>query len=189
MARIKNNVLVKGASGNLGKQVVYKQRGNDTHMALMPKTRKDASPTEKQEGVRELFTEAAQYAKGAVSSPDIKKEYQKKASNTNTAYNIAFRDFLKAPVVKSIDTGRYDGSPGSTIVVKAKDDFRVVEVVVSIHNAAGVLVEKGNAVLNPLDRNKWIYTATQQNATVAGSVISAKALDLPGNSAMLDLPI
>jgi hypothetical protein len=62
-------------------------------------------------------------------------------------------------------------------------------VTVSIRTAAGVLVEEGNAILNPLDRNKWIYTATQNNASLAGSIISATARDLPGNSGVLDITV
>ncbi|MDP4262235.1 MAG: hypothetical protein Q8941_06860 [Bacteroidota bacterium] len=189
MAKINENPLVRGARGNFGKKYVYKKRGDDTHIARMPTVNKNAVATEKQVAVRDQFTSAALYAQGAISSPDLKKEYEKKATNGQTAFNVAFRDYLKAPVVKSIDTGKYNGTVGSTIVVKAKDDFRVKEVAVSIFSAAGALLEEGNAVLNPLDRNKWIYTATQANALLAGSKISASALDLPGNSGMLEITI
>ena len=53
--------------------------------------------------------------------------------------------------------------------------------------AAGALVEEGDAILNPVNRNQWIYTATQNNATLAGSVITAYALDLPGNKGSLEI--
>ncbi|MFI5155234.1 MAG: hypothetical protein ACHQEM_03570 [Chitinophagales bacterium] len=119
----------------------------------------------------------------------MKNEYEKKASPGNTAFNVAFRDFLKAPVVKKIDASNYNGNPGSTIIANAKDDFRVAEVKLSIRTASGVLIEEGSAVLNPINRNLWTYTATQTNATVAGSVISCIATDLPGNKASLDLVV
>jgi len=187
MSKIHDNPLVKGARGNFGKHYVYKKRGKDTHIAKMPVINKNAVPTDSQTEVRELFAAASLYAKGAMSSPDLKKEYQKKAKDGNTAFNIALRDYLKAPVVKSIATEKYDGNPGSTIVVVAKDDFRVAEVKVSIRDAAGVLIEEGNAILNPIDRNKWIYTAVQANASPVGCTVSAIALDLPGNKGMLDV--
>ena len=186
MAKITENLLVKGARGNLGKQYVYKTRGSRTYIARMPVVNKDAVPTEKQSEVRESFGEASMYAQGAMSSPDLKKQYEKKATDGSTAFNIAFRDFLKPPVVKSIATGKYNGTPGSIIVVKAKDDFRVVEVKVSIRTADGVLVEEGNAVLNPINRNSWDYTASQTNASPPGSIITATAVDLPGNEGTLE---
>jgi hypothetical protein len=185
MAKINENLLVKGARGNVGKQYVYKKRGDSTHIARMPVINKNAVPTQEQSRMRDLFAAASLYAKGAVSSSDLKKEYQKKASGGRTAFNIAFRDFLKAPVVKEIDTGNYDGTPGSTIVVSARDDFRVAKVKVSIRTAAGSMVEEGDAILNPIDRNKWTYTAMQNNAP-PGSVVSATALDLPGNQGVLE---
>lgn len=134
-----------------------------------------------------MFAAAAQYAKGAITNPDLKREYEKKAKAANTAYNMAFRDFLKAPQVKDIDTGKYNGTVGSIISIKAKDDFRVTEVSVTIRTAAGELVETGNAILNPLNLNKWIYTATQNNAALTGSIITATARDLAENSGILEV--
>jgi hypothetical protein len=189
MAKINDNLLVKGARGNVGKQFVFKKRGDETHIARMPVINKNAVPTEKQEEIRDQFSAASLYAQVAVADPDLKKQYQKKASAGKNAYNVAFRDYLKAPEVKSLDTANYNGTPGSTIVIKAKDDFRVAEVKVSIRTSAGVLVEEGDAVLNPVDRNKWIYTAMQSNASPTGSKISATALDLPGNKGVLETTI
>jgi hypothetical protein len=189
MANVNENLLVRGARGNVGKQFVYRRHGNDTNIGRMPVLSKNAAPTEKQSRIRELFSEAVIYARGVLSSADLKKEYEKKAMPGRTAYNMAFRDFLKAPVVKGIDVLKYKGTPGSTIVIKAKDDFRVAEVRLSIHTAAGVLVEEGNAVLNPIRQSLWIYTATQNNATLAGCVISATALDLPGNQGSLEITL
>jgi hypothetical protein len=50
-------------------------------------------------------------------------------------------------------------------------------------------VEEGNAVLNPVKQNLWTYTATQNNATLAGCVITATALDLPGNTGSLEITL
>jgi hypothetical protein len=191
MAKIKNNLLVRGASGNVGKQFVYRKRGDDTFITRMPEIDKNAKPTQKQEQVREQFFAAAGYATGAIADPVLKAQYQKKAKAKSgiTAYNIAFRDFLKAPVVKNIDTAKYNGTPGSQIVINATDDFRVIEVTVSIKTAAGVLVEEGNAILNPINRNEWSYTVTQNNAALTGSIILATAKDLPGNKGALQITV
>jgi hypothetical protein len=191
MAKIKDNLLVRGASGNVGKQFVYRKRGDDTFITRMPATDKNAKPTQQQEKVRDLFTAASGYATGVISDPKLKAEYQKKAKANagRTAYNVAFRDYLKAPVVKGIDTEMYTGAVGTTIVIDARDDFRVVEVTVRIKTAAGVLVEEGSAILNPKFRHEWIYTATQNNATLNGSIIQVTAKDLPGNKGAMEIAI
>lgn len=189
MAKILENGLIKGASGNYSKQFVYKQRGNKTHIARMPKIKKDAVASDKQVQRRDLFASASLYAQGVMTSPDLKKVYQKKTSNGNTAFNVAFKDYLKAPRVKSIETDKYAGPPGSTITVEAKDDFRVAGVTVTIQTGAGVLVEKGEALINPINRNQWIYTTTVANAAVAGSKVSAVARDLPGNMTKMEVTV
>jgi hypothetical protein len=189
MANINENLLVRGARGNVGKQFVYRTRGKNTSIARMPTIDKNLVATEKQVQKRDLFAAAAVYAKGALESADLKKEYEKKASSGITAFNVAFRDYLKAPVVKKIDAANYKGVVGSTISVNAKDDFRVADVKVSIHTSAGVLVEEGAAVLNTINRNLWTYTATQVNAALTGSIIKATATDVPGNTGSLDISI
>jgi hypothetical protein len=189
MANVNENLLVRGARGNVGKQFVYRKHGDNTTIARMPSVNKDAVPTEKQLQKREQFSDAAIYAQGAMSSADLKKEYEKKTTPGKTAFNIAFRDFLKPPVVRKIDASGYNGTVGSIIVVNAKDDFRVAEVKLRIQTAAGVLVEEGPAVLDPIRRSLWNYKATQPNASLAGSVITATAVDVPGHSGSLDITV
>ncbi len=187
MSKITNNLLVKGARGKLGNQFVYKQRGDDTIIARMPSKNKDVVPTEGQELARDRFTMAANYAKGAIENPELKFEYDRKAPSGKTGYNLAFRDFLKAPVVKKIEAGKYSGTPGSLIVISAKDDFRVIDVTVSIYSPTGELLESGNAVMHQINRNNWIYTAVQQNSSLIGSTIVASARDIPGNEGRLEM--
>ncbi len=173
----------------MGKQFVYRKHGNNTIMAKMPEVNPNQVITEDQHKVRDLFAEAATYAKGAITDPELKAEYKKKAKPGRTAYNIAARDYLKPPVVQSINVAQYTGAIGSKIEISAKDDFRVVSVEVAVYSAAGVIVERGNAILNPINRNKWIYTATTQNAALAANVVRAIALDLPGNVGELEVTL
>lgn len=187
MAKVGENLLVAKSRGNVGKQFVYKKRGNNTHIARMPTVDKNAVATEKQEKVRDLFASASLYAQGAMTSPELKKLYQKKATDGSTAFNVAFKDYTKPPRVKSIDTAKYTGNPGSEIVVVARDDFRLKDVMVSIYNAAGELVETGNAILNPINRNKWVYTATVLHNALPGTKITALVRDIPENEARLEV--
>ena len=173
----------------MGKQFVYKKRGDDTFIARMPKVNKDAVPTKDQENVRERFGEAASYAQGAIANPVLKAEYERNLPPGKAAYNVAFRDYMKVPVVKSIDAGKYTGVAGTPIVVKTKDDFRIAEVFVSIRTATGELVEEGYAILNPINRNKWTYTTVASNPALAGSSVSVTAKDIPGNEGKMDLSL
>jgi len=50
-------------------------------------------------------------------------------------------------------------------------------------------VEEGNAILNPIDRNKWVYQVMQNNASLTGSIIRATTRDLPGNEGTLEITI
>lgn len=189
MARITQNALVKGARGNVGKQFVYKKRGKNTHIALMPTVDKTLVPTENQVRVRDRFADASAYATGAMASPDLKAEYERKVPAGKTAHNIAFRDALKAPVVKAISAEQYTGQPGSLIEINAKDDFRVASVFVRILTATGELVEEGQATLNPIHRNRWNYTTVKEHPSVAGGSISAIARDIPGNEGRFILTV
>lgn len=85
-----------------------------------------------------------------------------------------------APKIKEVDLNNYTGQPGSTIRIRAIDDFKVKSVSVTITNDDGSLVEKGNAAIssNGVD---WIFTATANNANLSGDKIVIRASDIPGN--------
>lgn len=189
MARIIENLLIEGARGNVGKQIVYRKHGNKTTIGKMPRFDPNQPATDSQQNVREQFGSASAYATGAMGNEELKKAYQRKAKPGVTAYNMAMRDFLKAPVVKAIETATYNGTPGSFLTITAKDDFRVTSVKVSIYSANGVLIEEGDAVLDAINRLKWRYGASQANAAPPGSVIRAVATDLPGNTGILEVTV
>ena len=189
MANLTKNALVRNASGKFGDEFVFRTRGKKTTIARLPKIKEDAVKTAKQVKVNSRFKSASEYAKSAISSGALKKEYQRKVSTQNTAFNVAFRDYLRAPEVTAIDIENYKGSIGSTIVISATDDFKVVAVKVSIRSAAGVLIEEGNAVPDPIFSELWTYTATQANSALAGTVISATAADLPRNKGGMSVTV
>ena len=96
-------------------------------------------------------------------------------------------DALNAPVVESIQAENYHGQLGDKIIIRAKDDFKVTAVVVSIFNQAGELIEEGNAVIQNDEEMKWLYKVQQENPGLSGSKIVAVATDLPGNKGSLIL--
>lgn len=187
MSNVSKNLLVNRASGNVGKQYVYRTKGEKTIIARMPSRKAGRVLTEKEESLREKFAAASVYAQTVMSSEALKKEYQKKANANRSVANVAARDYLKAPRVKDINTEDYTGAVGSVIAVRAIDDFRVERVHVKISAADGTLIEQGDAVQHAISKSVWNYTAQQNNANVAGTKILATAFDLPGNKGTLEI--
>lgn len=187
MSNVSKNLLVNRASGNVGKQYVYRTKGDKTIIARMPSRKTERALTEKEESFRERFAAAAVYAQTVMSSEQLRKEYQKKANANRSAANVAARDYLKAPRVKEIDLENYTGAVGSVIAIRAIDDFRVEQVHVNISAADGTLIEQGPAVQHEYDKSKWNYIAQQNNANVAGTKIIVTAIDLPGNKGTLEI--
>ena len=104
----------------------------------------------------------------------------RRAPAGKSVYQVALADFLKAPDIKEVDVSKYNGQIGSTIRVRATDDFMVSQVWVAICIKDGNILEQGEAqrLANGVD---WLYTATVNNTIMAGNKIVVRASDLPGN--------
>lgn len=176
--RQSRNSIMRGASGALGDELVFRQRAGKTVISI-PAIRRVDRRTEEQLLYRERFRQAVMYARKVVADPAQKVLYQAIAKQGIFAYNLAFRDRFKAPVITAIDIGNYSGSPGDIIRIGAIDDFRVEKVQVTILNAAGSVVEEGPALAGPDET--WLYTAIITNTTPAGGKLIVQASDLPGN--------
>ena len=189
MAEIDKFIVEASASAVVGIEKTLRKRGDKSFLAKKPVFDKNQKPTEKQEDLRENFSAATNYAQAALANPESKKLYELRANANRTAFNVALRDYMKPPKVKKIETAKYTGNPGSTIKVRATDDFRVKAVSVTIYNAAGDLVEEGQATLDPVNRVKWNYAATQLIAILPGCKIKAVAEDIPGNTGQLEITL
>src|SRR5690606_30837619 len=99
-------------------------------------------------------------------------------------YNLAIKDFLKAPRILSFDTKNYKGQPGDKIFITPQDDFAVAKLTISIFDPHGNLVERGKAFS---ERGVfWEYCTSVHNKQWKGSTISMKVFDLPGNEGVAD---
>jgi hypothetical protein len=187
MAKVAGNIVLHGASGMLGDQIVIRQRSGHIILAQAP-AESTKEPTEAQATQRQRFQQAVLYGKQVVDNPAQKSDYEAKAKPLQTAFNVAVGDFLHAPDIDEIDVTQYYGVIGNTIRVRVTDDFEVKQVTVAIHNGDGSLVEQGEAVHqeNSLD---WIYTATAENTETAGDRIEIRATDRPGNVAEEEQPL
>ncbi|MBO9571031.1 MAG: hypothetical protein J7497_02305 [Chitinophagaceae bacterium] len=191
MSNVTKNALVRKASGKFSDDFVYRTRGRKTTIASLPTRNPNAEVTEQQAAFRQQFFSASLFAQAAMQNPERKAIYQKKVKpkSGSTAFNIAFRDFIKPPKVTSIDADDYNGTVGSKIVINAIDDVKVTGVKVRIENAQGVLIEEGEATFDLNSGFKWIYVSTQANAAIPGTVISATATDIPENKGMLSVTL
>jgi hypothetical protein len=185
MGKRAQNLVVQATSGAMGKELILREIGEAGVLAEKPTINKNRVPTKAQAGQQDKFAEAADYANAVLESPALKESYGVRATKKRPVFKIAFQDYLTAPSVKEIDTSEYKGTVGSVITVKAFDDFAVKQVKVSIFNAAGDLVEEGLAIVDPIFKIKYNYTATQVVAILPGCKIKAIAQDLPGNKGEL----
>lgn len=179
MAESKNNVITHGLSGKVGDLIVFRSRFGRTFVSTKPKER-TGEPSEAQQAQKAKFQQAVIYAKAAINDPATMQGYKDAAKDEAMPYTIAIADFFHAPKIDTIDISKYTGKVGDVISLKVSDDFKVVEVIVTILNADGTEVEHGNAVLKA-GTIEWIYTAKAANASLDGDKIVIRASDIPGN--------
>lgn len=189
MAHSNNSIITGKLTGSIGNELVFRNWEGKTIVAKAPKKRSGA-PTLAQAETQEKFFMASRYAKAISSNADpaLAAAYTAALRPRQHLYARAVEDFMTSPVVKQIDTQLYNGTAGSTVLIRAIDDFRVVSVRVEIYDASGSLQESGNAVqnMNGLD---WTYTAQLDNSLPAGSRIKAIAKDIPGNEGSMEVAI
>ena len=78
MAKSKNNIVIAGLSGGVGKQLVFKQVNGRTIVTKFPNYK--VSKTPKQEAHLQKFAKATVYAKNALENPTLKKAYADEAA-------------------------------------------------------------------------------------------------------------
>ena len=187
MATTKNNVIVKGASGKFGRQIVFSQRAGKTIMSKPPG--RTAPPTPKQIQQQEKFAKAATYAKNALLDPTLKEAYTLEAKKRQdvSPYNMAVTDYLRPPQITNVDHSAYTGDTSDQkIIIEVADTFKVVSVKVKITAANNSPLEEGSATLV---KGKWEYTTTANNATLTGTKITLTATDRPGNNTTKEITL
>ncbi len=168
-------------SGKVG-QVVVKRRDGKYYVATPPIHTKP--PTEKQLEHREKFAKAIRYAKMATDEESPDKETYEEAAETasdgRSPMNMAVSDWFHPPEIDEVDFSEYHGRAGDVITILLKNEAKVDSVKLTISDADGNLLERGEATRRMA--LVWDYTATQDlpgdDATFVISVT-----DLPGNTA------
>jgi len=179
MAESKNNYVMYGMSGKLGKLLVFRQRGGKTFAMGIPN--RSSSFSESQLEIQSKFKEASSWARSALLNPDNRKFYRSIATGGQSAFNMAIADWFTDPEVKEIDITGYTRGSGSLIRVLVTDIGKVNSLRVAILSADGAQLEAGNAVFDA-DSQQWLYTAIQNNTDPIGYAIMATATDKPGKT-------
>jgi hypothetical protein len=93
MARVIRNNASEKISGRVD-QFVFKHYPDKTVVSKVPDMSR-VKWSDKQVNGRELFALASLWATEALSDPDIKAYYQRKAKAGRTAHNVAMSEFMR----------------------------------------------------------------------------------------------
>lgn len=165
MAEVKRNMIISGVSGSLGPDHYARiTRDGRTIISLKPDF-SNRQFSEAQLNVQSRTKQAAEYAKAAAKDNPI---YAEKAAGTSrTAYNLAFRDWRRPPVIWSIEWNV------DQVRVSASDDMMVTGVTVTILDGEGQVLDQGQAEL-------WMGVRWEYKTEHKGN-IRVEARDLAGN--------
>lgn len=94
MAKTKQNSLIKGLRGQIGKQLVFKQYGKKTVVTRYPDMSK-VVPSDLQKKQRSGFAEAVAYAQTINNDLVTKAKYAKKIKKGKSVFQYAIQEFLK----------------------------------------------------------------------------------------------
>jgi hypothetical protein len=165
MPKVDPNALISALRGSVGGLVFRQMRNGSVVVSRAPDfSRRKFSKGQKEHQQR--FREASAYARHAAKTQPVYAELAQKTMRT--AYNIALSDWFNPPVIHRIE--RKEGR----ILVEASDNVMVTKVQVSVFDAEGTVLEKGEAVREKGDL--WAFVSH-----VEGHTIAAEAWDPAGN--------
>jgi hypothetical protein len=176
-------------SGLLGEIITVRKVNGHIVITNRPK-RVAPKPTGKQPAIRSNFYDAAKYANRQTANPETNALYATRITRKKrSSYLVALADYLNKPKVRSIDTSDYDGSIGCNLIVDATDDFMVTRVEIRITGPGGKVIEKGEAQTENDGHHLWTYKTTIANPNLKGTIIRAKAFDMPKHWGMMEVTL
>ena len=165
MAKVIDNILVRGLSGKLGNQVVIRRLRDGRTIVCNKPDFSNRKLSKGQKKHHKRFQAAAAYAHEASRANPI---YAKLAEGTmKNAYNVALGDWFHPPVVQRLERG------GKTVRIQVTDDVMVAGVQVMILDKKGKVIEKGEGIRGKGDWWEYVPGADGQ--------VVVEARDLAGN--------
>jgi hypothetical protein len=176
MAKVRNNIFLRGLQGDLGGQFYVGTGLVSGRTSVSPRIDSDKervySPA--QLAQQQAFREAIAYGK-AKKGEEI---YITRADGTGKSpYNLAVADWFNRPQILEVDLTAWKGASGDVIRLRAQDDVGVTQVAVTISDEEGAVLEAGQAT--DLGALWWEYTTTNSHAGRLTLTIAAR--DLPGH--------
>ena len=166
MAKVNDNIFVRGLSGSLGDFVIRHMADGSTRVCKKPDfSRRKFSQGQKDHQSR--FQQATGYARAAAKMYPIYAELAE--GTTKNAYNWALSDWFNPPVIHRIE--REDG----LVRVQARDNVMVTKIEIRVLNENGDVLEAGEA--GQVDSTWWEYETHNQGT------VEAVAWDLAENKA------
>jgi hypothetical protein len=180
MARVDENDVTLGLRGKFGKQFVFRKFLNRT--IAVRKSRPTGGNTQAQSEHRDQFRLATLYAKRCLLQPALKAEYEliARATDQVSAFAAAVGDYLKPVAITAVVTVTYKGEAGYPLGILVNDLFKVKTMKVTISDAAGNILESGDAMLSE-GAVGYTYITTVSIPDVTGLVIKVEVTDRPGN--------
>lgn len=175
MAKVSNNLLVRGLSGNLGNQFTVRSNKNGrTIVSAKNNFENGRTSSPAQLAQQQAFREAVAYGQ-AMKGEEV---YVNRANGgPRSPYNLAVADWFHRPQILEIDMNQWVNGDGSIIRVRAQDDVMVTGVQVAIKDENGTLLEEGEA--GEAGALWWEYSTAQ--AYAHNLRVTAAARDLPGH--------
>ena len=188
MAKSNDNVITHGLSGLIGKLLVFRQKAGKTVVANRPR-KTTHQPNATSLAIREKFKVASRYAKNAISDLAVKAAYQAKAILGQSAFNVAFSDYMKGPEFGAVPVyDHYTGEAGTPITIEVIDNFKVASVDFSIVDATDNELEAGSALAQE-GSFYWSYETQVNQSSLSGAKVRITAKDLPGNQETLEVSL
>ncbi len=186
MARIKmaEGSGIAGISGRIG-NLIFRMSADGTTYAQQAPAGKKGPPSAAQQQNQTSFKAAVAYGREQQRSAEGRAYYQPyvQPARFGSVYSTALSDFTKAPQVLAVQTGGYRGQAGAGLRVQAHKPCGVVAVQIKVLDAAGQLLEQGEATHEGGDW--WTYETRETHTAAVARHVQAIARDRPGQTAVL----
>ena len=171
--------------GKVG-EMVFAQQPDGT-VTVRAKGERRAPPTPAEKAARDRFKAARQYVLWAMAQPELEPAYTEEAVARGVRpEHVAMSDFLTDPILSGVDLSGYRCHQGDPIFIVTGDDFKVVQVRVSLIGPFSRMLEEGWAEAAEGSVAKaWVYHA--QTTLGPGQMVQVKvtASDRCGHTAEL----
>ncbi len=162
MAIIQNDLIVKGLSGKVGKQLAV-HRTSDGQYRICPAEFDNHQLTHvdlNDEQPRGLYDALFSTKAGNQQNPVAR-----------SGDGVIVSGIIHPPEIHRIDISHYTGKSGESIVITAGDDVNVPSVGILIVSDDGVVIERGSAILSDRNPYCWAYATKTTSASRSVKII------------------